>query len=265
MAGGAGRAEENTPAPPAGWTRVWADEFDRDGVPDPARWEFEHGFQRNHELQWYQPDNAVVRDGRLVIEARRQQVRNPGFREESREWRASRRFAEYTSASLITRPEVAWTYGRFEIRARFPARAGLWPAIWTTGKGRWPQAGEIDIMEFYRGQLLANFVQAGPDGRDVWNDSRHPLADFEPWEGKDHLWVMEWDEEKIEIRLDGRLLNRHDLSRPFPGADPALRPFHAPQRLRLNMAVGGQGGDPSGTTFPQRYEIDFVRIYQREK
>jgi hypothetical protein len=34
--------------------------------------------------------------------------------------------------------------------------------------------------------------------------------------------------------------------------------------MRLNFAVGGMnGGDPSGTTFPQRYEVDYVRIYQK--
>ena len=40
------------------YTLVWADEFDNDGAPDPARWSFEHGFVRNHELQWYQEENA---------------------------------------------------------------------------------------------------------------------------------------------------------------------------------------------------------------
>src|SRR6516162_11877794 len=48
---------------------VWADEFDKDGAPDPASWTFEHGFVRNQELQWYQPQNAHVERGMLVIEA----------------------------------------------------------------------------------------------------------------------------------------------------------------------------------------------------
>lgn len=41
-----------------GYKLVWADEFSKDGKPDPKNWVFEKGFVRNKELQWYQPDNA---------------------------------------------------------------------------------------------------------------------------------------------------------------------------------------------------------------
>ena len=58
---------------------VWATKFDRDGVPDPANWTYERGFVRAQELQWYQPDNARVEQGLLIIEARREQVVNPSF------------------------------------------------------------------------------------------------------------------------------------------------------------------------------------------
>jgi hypothetical protein len=33
----------------------------------------------------------------------------------------------------------------------------------------------------------------------------------------------------------------------------------------LNLAIGGtQGGDPSQTEFPARFEVDYVRIYQKQ-
>jgi hypothetical protein len=60
-----------TPPEQGAWHRVWSDEFDRDGAPDPRNWTFETGFVRNEELQWYQPQSASCRDGVLVIEARR--------------------------------------------------------------------------------------------------------------------------------------------------------------------------------------------------
>jgi beta-glucanase (GH16 family) len=245
---------------------VWADDFDGDGAVDESKWRFEEGFQRNHELQWYQKANAVKKNGVLVIEARREKVPNPRFREGSRDWRQQRREADYTSASLTTAGKHDWTFGRFEIRARFTAAPGLWPAIWTTGRGRWPHGGEIDIMEYYGGRIYANFCWAGRGGRDLWNTGSHSFERFDPasWGGKFHLWVMEWDRQRITIWMDGQLLNQQDMATVKNLDGPPVNPFLAPQAMRLNLAIGGMnGGDPSRTTFPQRYEVDYVRIYQK--
>ena len=46
---------------------VWSDEFDVEGKPS-TEWSYESGFVRNEELQWYQSENAYVKDGCLVIE-----------------------------------------------------------------------------------------------------------------------------------------------------------------------------------------------------
>jgi hypothetical protein len=75
---------------------------------------------------------------------------------------------------------------------------------------------------------------------------------------------MEWDEHEIAIHLDGRLLTRVDLAKTINLDGPPINPFRAPHRLRLNLAIGGNGGDPYKTRFPQRFEVDFVRIYQKK-
>lgn len=56
---------------------VWHDEFDKDGRPDPAKWNYEHGFVRNKEAQWYQPENAYCKDGMLIIEGRKENMPTP--------------------------------------------------------------------------------------------------------------------------------------------------------------------------------------------
>jgi hypothetical protein len=75
---GAGRSTPRA-ANDAPYRLVWSDEFDGSGPVDTASWGFERGFVRNQELQWYQPDNAVRRDGHLVIEGRREHKPNPRY------------------------------------------------------------------------------------------------------------------------------------------------------------------------------------------
>jgi beta-glucanase (GH16 family) len=82
-------ASAAAPAQSAGYQLVWADEFDRDGRPDPANWTYESGFVRNQELQWYQPENARVENGLLIIEARRERRPNPLYGTEGGTWRPS--------------------------------------------------------------------------------------------------------------------------------------------------------------------------------
>lgn len=70
----------------AGRMLVWSDEFKSKGTPNSANWKFEKGFVRNHELQWYQPDNAYCKRGKLIIEARQERRPNPNYDAQSQDW-----------------------------------------------------------------------------------------------------------------------------------------------------------------------------------
>jgi sulfatase modifying factor 1 len=253
------------------WQLVWCDEFEKAGLPDPSRWDQETGFIRNGELQLYtggRKENARVEDGMLVIEARKERLKNPAFDPASQpdKARRNRELADYTSASLVTRGKASWTYGRIEVRAKLPSGRGTWPAIWTLGADigevRWPACGEIDIMEFVG--FEPGVVHANVHTRKYNHLARNGKGDRTSVADASetfHLYAIEWDRERIDFFVDDR--KYFSYPREGPGTDGW--PFDKPQYLLLNLAIGGAWGGQEGVDddiFPQRFLVDHVRVYQ---
>ena len=249
------------------WTLIWSEEFNTDGGYNHQVWDAEHGYVRNHEAQWYQEENAYQKDGCLVIEARKE---GQGARSEGQE-----DFHPYTSSSLTTRKSFSFLYGRLEVRAKIPTAGGSWPAIWLLGKGMpWPSCGEIDVMEYYRIQGVPHILANAAWGNDrryqaVWNSKKIPFSHFtdknQDWADKFHLWRMDWTPQAIRIYLDDELLNDIPMNKMVNGSiGNHINPFTRPQYLLLNLALGGDnGGEIDDTAFPMKYEIDYVRVYQK--
>ena len=252
-----------------GYRLVWSDEFNTDGLPNAANWNFEKGFVRNNEHQWYQPQNAWCQNGVLVIEGKRETGPNPLYEEGSQDWRKSRKQLEYTSSSLLTSGKQSWQYGRFVMRGKIDISAGIWPAWWTLGvRGRWPASPQIYIMKYYRGKVLANIAYMGKNGRDAWYANTFPVDSMggQQWASQFHVWRMDWDEKAIALYVDDQLLNRVELNKLVNQDGTDINPFRQPHYMLLNLAIGGtNGGDPSSTTFPKRFEVDYVRVYQKKK
>lgn len=236
------------------WKLVWSDEFNTDGPPDPAKWGYEEGFVRNKEKQYYtreRLENARVEKGLLIIESRKETFKN----------------AEYTSASLTTRKKASWTRGRVEVRAKLPKGRGVWPAIWMLGvdekRAGWPACGEIDIMEYvgfdpdtiYANVHTRTFNHAKGTGRGSKIKAATPCDVF-------HVYAMEWHADRLDFFLDGQKY----FSCPNDGGGEGSWPFESPEYLILNTALGGAWGGQKGiddAIFPQRFEIDYVRVYQK--
>jgi beta-glucanase (GH16 family) len=251
-----------------GYSLVWADEFNKNGMPDSANWNYENGLVRNEELQWYQPSNASCEEGILVIEAKKEEKPNPRYTAGSKDWRKKSPTINYTSACLITRGKQQWQYGRFEMRAKIDISKGIWPAWWTLGidKG-WPGNGEIDIMEYYRGKLLANIACLGSNRKAEWYSNTFAVDSMggSIWANQFHVWRMDWTENFVALYCDNVLLNKVDMALLFNKDGSGFNPFKQPHYMLLNLAIGGQnGGDPSNTIFPKKFEVDYVRVYQKK-
>jgi beta-glucanase (GH16 family) len=240
---------------PAGYTLAWSDEFDVDGLPDAARWDYDTDRNPlgwyNNEAQYYARDraaNAVVSGGRLHIAARLEALSTAA------DWGGQR----YTSARLVTRGKASWTGGFFEIRARLPCGRGTWPAIWTLGTGGvWPDDGELDLME-----------QVGSNPSRVFG-TVHTLASGGTGTGAAvqladactafHNYQMTWTSTDIRMAVDGAEYYRY----PNPVQGRTTWPFDRPQYLLLNIAIGGTlGGTIDDSIFPVTMDIEYVRVYQ---
>ena len=255
------------------WKLVWSDEFNYSGLPDAKKWNYETGFVRNRELQYYtkgRKENARVENGTLIIESRKEKFRNPNYKPDSqrrRNWNRSREYADYTSASLITYGKASWCYGRIEVRAKLPTGRGTWPAIWTLGtnikKVGWPTCGEIDIMEnvgFNPDRIHANshtkkynHVRKTSKGSSI--KVSKPFKEF-------HIYAIEWYEDRIDFYVDDNKYFTYENE----GTGEAAWPYDKEQYLILNTAIGGTWGGQKGiddSIFPQKFYIDYVRVYQK--
>lgn len=244
---------------PAGYRLVWADEFGRNGLPDPAKWAYDTGMNKagwhNRELQYYsgpRAENAVVKNGRLVITARKEALSS------APDWGGQR----YTSTRLVTLGKRDWTYGFFEIRAKLPCGKGTWPAIWMlNSKLDWPAGGELDIMEHIGhepGRVFSTaHTAAGHGGKGGGAATLVPDAC-----SAFHNYQMHWTPEHVRFGIDGKLHYQY----PNLGRGADQWPFDAPQFLILNIAIGGDlGGAVDDGIFPVAMEVDHVRVYQQRR
>ena len=153
----------------------------------------------------------------------------------------------YVSGMLSSRDSFVQRLGYFEIRARLPAGAGLWPAFWLLSPGAWPP--EIDVMEARGTPGYRVTVHWEESGAHVSSGCEIPLADASE---AFHSYGVLWSTRALVFYLDGT-----------PMAWIAAKPgFDRPMYLLANLAVGGWAGEPDARTmFPATYEIDRIAAY----
>lgn len=242
------------------WQLVFQDEFGGIGRPDPEKWiskEYNRKANPNGPDGWWDAGNAYLNGlGQLVLVTNVIENRNPG--EDNDPY-------DYASAMVSTEGKFEPTYGRFEMRAKLPKSPGWWAAFWlfadevnlVDGSGR--DGTEVDIMESFGwtdkvGHALhwdgymaehqwTSFSTSRPGIRKGW-----------------HTFTMEWYPDEYVFYIDGQ-----ETWRTSAGGVSQV-----PLWVKLSGEISTEdwavsehwANKPNPRLFPDRFVIDWVRVYK---
>lgn len=239
---------------PDGYHLVWQEEFEGSGAPSASDWWYETGAGGwgNNEIQEYVAqsvkgtDLAYVTDGTLKIAAQKIDGKVYSIRMNTKKY---------------------WTYGWFEARLKVTDVPGSWPAFWMMPQNfkTWPGDGEVDIMEYAISTQGKNrssssihcnaYNHVKGTGKTHVQSVSNAATEF-------HTYACEWTADGFIFYIDGK--QHHSFANDKKGSYDTW-PFFNPFYLKLNLAWGGNmGGTTDESQLPAIYEIDYVRVFQKD-
>tara|TARA_B100000674_G_scaffold126417_1_gene97205 strand:- start:141 stop:1403 length:1263 start_codon:yes stop_codon:yes gene_type:complete len=250
----AGTCDQNCGSSSSVYNLVWSDEFEENEI-DEEKWNFEigtgDGGWGNGEHQYYtsRNENAFIENGKLIIQAINENYQG----------------SYYTSAKMTTKNKGDWLYGKIKARIKVPNAGGTWPAFWmlptNSVYGGWPNSGEMDIMEHY-GCDPGHVHSTVHNNTYNWSGGIPPTgySIYTNATSEFHEYEMEWTEDELNFFIDGS----HIGSYYNQGIGWQQWPYDQEFFIILNLAVGSQfmSCNTEDSLFPQRYEVDYIRVYQ---
>lgn len=245
----------DAPTSYAGYTLAWSDEFNGTSL-NLATWSFQNGNGcpnlcgwGNNELEYYTENNLTLQDGKMIIEARKENVGG----------------SSYTSSKIVSTGKKTFKFGRIDIRAKLPKGKGIWPALWLMPEssvyGTWPKSGELDMVELVGHEPNKVYgtlhFGPGPGSTQIGKIYTLPGGTFND---EFHVFSLIWKQDQIQWLVDGNVYgtaNKADFgSNNYP--------FNEQFYFIFNLAVGVQwpGSPDASTSFPQWMIVDYVRVYQ---
>jgi beta-glucanase (GH16 family) len=246
------------------WTCTFDDEFNGTTL-DTTKWSAittaSTGYHSGQECFVNSPNNVSVANGLLSLTVRREAapfVCTDPFGNYT---------TQYTSGSVMTYGKFSQAYGRFEVRAAFPAATvtGLQSSLWlypvsANKYGLWPTSGEIDIAEEYSSypDRAIPYVHYTPASTDLNVTNNYCLITNV---SALHDYVVEWTTSTIKISYDGTTCITDNWNPASPLAKP--QPFDQPFFINLTQALG-IGSNPfnaATTPLPATTQVDYVRVW----
>jgi beta-glucanase (GH16 family) len=246
------------------WTCSFVDDFDGTAL-DSTKWIVQDtvktGFRSEQTCFTATDRNVRVSDGELQLVTQ----------DEGAPFNCKNAFGDfwtrYTGGMIGTKGKFSQTYGKFEVRAKFPAitasgiHGGFWMLPIANRYGAWPLSGEIDVAEWWSADTTLSLPSLHYKSRDYNADSGWGcrVTDASLF----HTYTVEWMPTSFTFSIDGA-----DCFTRTPTPDGVLvapAPFDQPFSMILNM----QAGMPTGTNkvtlatpFPATYEVDYVKAWR---
>ena len=266
-------AAERAPAPDCGakvekspghaWRCTFVDDFDGTALDD-AKWQ--PLTTANSNLHgagdcWVDSDkNIAVSDGNLRLTSQREDSTSSCTMANGTSFDS-----QISSGGVSTFGMFAQTYGRWDIRARFPevtlpgVEGAIWMAPQRSEYGEWPVSGEIDVAKFYSlyPDRVVPYIHYKPSSADsTVTNTKCMVAD--PWNF--HTYSTVWTPGRIVISIDGTTCVDHKIhaASPLQGSQPFDQPFV----LNLTQTLGDETNTPvAGLPLPLTTEVDYVRVW----
>ena len=232
----AAEPDDQLPPPPEGktWKLVWHDEFDGTKL-DASKWDVPNNRRRDG---WWSP-KAVSLDGEghLAISTLKDGDR-------------------YLDACVRTREKFEHAHGYYVARIKLQVQPGHWSAFWlyNTSVGKIGNEGrdgtEIDIMEK---PWLDDRVQHALhwDGYGEAHKSKGEVATVPGVMDGFHTFALCWQADEYVFFVDGK-----ETWRTAAGGV-----CQVPLYIKLSDEIGKWGGDITMAKLPDRFLVDYVRVY----
>lgn len=234
-------------------TLSWEENFNQQDHFDTVRWsKIPRGYSDwNRHMSNFDSCYAM-RDGKLILRG----IINHSVPEDT---------ARYITGGVYTKDKVAFGFGRLDIRAKLNGARGAWPAFWLLSQGmKWPDGGEIDIMERLNSDSIAY--------QTVHSHYTYNLKMKNPKQGATgKIDPNDFNTYSVELHPDSLVFfinNIRTFSYPKIQTDKEGQfPFDQYKYyLLLDMQLGGSWvGKVYMEDLPVEMEIDWVKFYEFKK
>lgn len=231
------------------WKLIWKEDFKKDRL-DPNKWsKIPRGTSDWNNYMSYHDNCYDIKKGNLILRG----IINDVDKQDT---------ARYITGGIYTKDKMTITYGKVEIKAKLEGAKGAWPAIWMLPQyGKWPEGGEIDIMERLNNDSIAY--------QTVHSYYTHVLkiADTPKHGGIGPIDRDDYNIYAVEIHPDSLVFSindNHTFTYPRIQTDKRGQyPFGTPYYLLIDMQLEGSWvGNADPKDLPVEMKVDWVKFYK---